>query len=105
MVLSGAPSRTGPHSRLPRVTATLTLHVVPRARRTAVAGRHGDAIKIKLAAPPVDGAANDELVRFVAQRLGVPRSAVTLTAGATARRKKLTVTGITTQAAERALLA
>ena len=87
------------------MAAVLHVHVVPRARKTEIAGRHGDAIKIKLAAPPVDGAANDELVRFVAQRLGVARGAVTLTAGATARRKKLTVSGITTQAAECALLA
>jgi uncharacterized protein (TIGR00251 family) len=85
------------------LTATLLLHVVPRARVTALAGRHGDALKIRLAAPPVDGAANDELIRFLAERLAVPRSAVTIAAGHTSRRKTVTVTGIETAAALRAL--
>ena len=77
------------------MTARLVVHVVPRARRSTVAGRHGDAIKIKLAAPPVDGAANAELIRFVAVQLGVPRSAVTILNGAAARRKTLAVRGVT----------
>jgi uncharacterized protein (TIGR00251 family) len=76
------------------VTARLVVHVVPRAKRTEVVGRHGDAIKIKVKAPPVDGAANAELVRFVAERLDVPRGAVTITAGHTGRRKTLEITGI-----------
>lgn len=72
------------------------MHVVPRARVTEVAGRHGDAVKIRLAAPPVDGAANDELVRFLAERLGVARSAVAITAGRTARRKTVRIEGLET---------
>ena len=76
------------------MTARLVVHVVPRAQRTEVAGRHGDALKIKLQAPPVDGAANAELVRFVAERLGVPRGAVTITAGHTGRRKTLEIVGV-----------
>jgi len=76
------------------VTARLVVHVVPRAKRTEVVGRHGDALKIKLKAPPVDGAANAELVRFVAEQLDVPRSAVTITAGHTARRKTLEIAGV-----------
>jgi len=86
------------------VTARLVVHVVPRARRSTVAGRHGDAIKIKLAAPPVDGAAHAELIRFVAVQLGVPRSAVTILNGAAARRKTLAVRGVTAGAVARALL-
>lgn len=85
------------------LTATLLLHVVPRARVTALAGRHGDALKIRLAAPPVDGAANDELIRFLAERLAVPRSAITIAAGHTSRRKTVKVSGIETAAALRAL--
>ena len=54
---------------------------------------HGEAVKIRLKAPPVDGAANDELVRFLAERLGVARSAVALLSGATARNKRLRITG------------
>jgi uncharacterized protein len=79
------------------------VHVVPRARVTGVAGRHGDALKIRLAAPPVDGAANDELIRFLAERLSVPRSAVTITAGHTSRRKTVKITGIETVKALQAL--
>jgi hypothetical protein len=71
----------------------LAVHVQPRAARTEVAGRHGEAIKIRLKAPPVDGAANDELIRFVAERLGLPRAAVELVGGATGRAKRLRITG------------
>lgn len=83
--------------------ATLVVHVVPRARTTAVAGRHGEALKIRLAAPPVDGAANDELVRFLADRLNVPRSAVTIAAGRAGRRKTVKIAGVATAVALRTL--
>jgi uncharacterized protein len=76
-----------------RPAAVLLLHVQPRAARTEVVGRHGDAIKIRLRAPPVDGAANDELLRFLAERLGVARSALRLVAGESGRRKRVAVTG------------
>jgi len=87
------------------VSARLTLHVQPRARRTEVAGLHGAALKIRLAAAPVDGAANDELVRFLAEQLGVPRRAVRLVAGVGARRKVVEVDGVTADDAMRVLLA
>ena len=73
----------------------LDLHVQPGAKRTEVAGTHGDRLKIRLAAPPVDGAANDELVRFLAEAFGVPRRNVTIVTGATARRKRVRVLGAT----------
>jgi uncharacterized protein (TIGR00251 family) len=80
----------------------LTIQVQPRASRTEVVGRHGDAIKIRVAAPPVEGAANEALVRFLAERLGVPRSAVTIAAGHGSRRKLVDVEGITAaEAAQR----
>ncbi len=72
----------------------LTLHVQPRASRTGLAGLHGDAIKVRLAAPPVDGAANAELVRFLAGLLGVARSAVEIVSGETGRRKVVVVQGV-----------
>ena len=84
--------------------ADLLVHVQPRAPRTGVVGAHGDAVKIRLAAPPVDGAANEELVRFLAERLGVRRSAVTIVKGMTARRKTVRVAGMTAATARRALL-
>lgn len=72
--------------------ATLTLHIQPGAKKTEVAGLHGDALKIRLAAPPVDGKANAALLAFVAQRLDVARSEVNLRSGQTSRRKVLEVT-------------
>ena len=54
-------------------------------------GRHGDAIKIRIKAPPVDGAANEELIRFLAKRFGVPRSAVQLLSGASSRDKRVAI--------------
>jgi len=84
--------------------ATIILHVVPRARATAVAGRHGDAIRVRLAAPPIDGAANDELRRFLAERLGVARGSIAIVRGATGRRKTVTVDGMTAARVEQALL-
>jgi uncharacterized protein (TIGR00251 family) len=79
------------------------VRVQPRASRTELAGRYGDALKIRLAAPPVDGAANEALVRFLAERLKVPRSSVALMAGAGARAKVLAVTGIGLEEAVRRL--
>jgi uncharacterized protein (TIGR00251 family) len=65
----------------------LTLHVQPGASRTGVTGLHGDALRIRLAAPAVDGKANAELVRFLAEAFGVPRRQVTLVHGDTSRLK------------------
>jgi uncharacterized protein (TIGR00251 family) len=81
-------------SPLARLNAKLAIHVVPRAAQSAVAGRHGDAIKIRIAAPPVEGAANAELIRFLAETLGVPRRGISITAGTTGRRKIVSVDGI-----------
>ena len=72
----------------------IALHIQPRASRTELIGAHGGALKIRLAAPPVDGEANDELVRFLAKTLGVSKSAVTIVRGATGRRKVVRVVGI-----------
>jgi hypothetical protein len=93
---------------MPPIAATphgirLTLHIQPRASRTELAGVHGDAVKIRLAAPPVDGAANDELVRFLAGLLGVPSKAVCLTAGQSGRRKTVEVSGVNHETARRRL--
>ncbi len=83
------------------MTARLLVHVQPRAKRSEVAGRHGDAVKVRLAAPPVDGAANEELVRFMAETLRLPRRAVRVVAGLTARRKTIEVDGISSEDLER----
>lgn len=72
----------------------IRLRVQPRASRNEVAGEHGDALRVRLTAPPVDGAANEALVRFLAERLGVTRSAVRLVAGASGRSKVVEIDGL-----------
>jgi hypothetical protein len=73
----------------------LALHVQPGAARTAVAGVHGDALKIRLAAPPVDGKANAELLRFLARAFGVALRDVELVRGTTARAKLVRISAPT----------
>lgn len=72
---------------------SLTLHIQPGAKKTEFAGLHGDALKIRLAAPPVDGKANEALIRFIANTLGLAKSAVSLKSGQTSRRKVVEVQG------------
>jgi uncharacterized protein (TIGR00251 family) len=72
---------------------TLTILVQPRASRSEIVGPHGDALKVRLAAPPVDGAANEELVRLLAKEYGVPKSAIASVAGLSSRRKTVRVRG------------
>ncbi len=69
----------------------LALHVQPGAKRTVVAGLHGDALKIRLAAPPIEGKANAELLRFLAAAFGVPLARVALVRGETSRRKTVRI--------------
>ena len=70
------------------------VRVQPRASRTEVAGAWQDALRIRVAAPPVDGEANDALVRFLARRLGVARGAVRIVSGESGRSKRVEVTGL-----------
>jgi uncharacterized protein (TIGR00251 family) len=81
----------------------LTLHVQPGASRSELAGRHGDALKVRVAAPPVDGAANRELIRFLAAQLGVARASITVVAGSSGRRKTVRVRGLSVADATRKL--
>jgi hypothetical protein len=79
------------------------VHVVPRASKTAIAGVHDGRLKVSLAAPPVDGAANAELVAFLAKALGRPKRDVELVSGETSRRKTVAIASVT-EAEVRALL-
>lgn len=72
----------------------LAILVQPRASRTEIVGPQGGALKVRLAAPPVDGEANAELIRALAKALAVPRSAVAIVSGATGRRKRVRVVGV-----------
>jgi uncharacterized protein (TIGR00251 family) len=65
----------------------IAVHAQPGAKRTEVAGLHGESLKIRLAAPPVEGKANEALLRFIAGELGLRRSEVTLARGETSREK------------------
>ena len=80
---------------------TLTLHIQPGAKKTEFAGLHGDALKIRLAAPPVDGKANEALIRFMVESLQLPKAAITLKSGQTSRRKVLELTGTSGEAIKR----
>lgn len=73
----------------------LALKVQPRASANAVAGEHGPELKVRLTAPPVDSAANQALVEFLAERLDCPRNHITLLRGQTSRHKTVAVQGIT----------
>ena len=73
----------------------LRIHAQPRAARSDLAGIHNGRLKIRLAAPPVDGAANEELVLFLARLLEVPRSRISLVAGEASKHKLVRVEGIT----------
>ena len=79
----------------------LALHIQPNARRTEFAGRHGEAMKLRLAAPPVDGKANAALVAFLADFCGVAKSAVVLVSGETSRAKRVRVVGAGPEAVAR----
>ncbi len=72
---------------------TLTLHVQPGAKRTDVAGLHGDALKIRLAAPPIEGRANEALLKYIAEAFGVPLRQVELKQGGQSRHKVVAITG------------
>ena len=78
----------------------LWVHVQPGARRTEIAGRHGDALKVRVAAPPVDGKANAAVAAVLAEHFGVPVRDVALVAGATARRKRFRLVGVPVDRAE-----
>jgi uncharacterized protein len=73
----------------------ITVHVQPRASKTEVVGEHGDAIKIRLAAPPVDNAANQALIEFLAETLDLPKRNVRIAGGASSRRKSVDIDGMT----------
>lgn len=100
--MTGVPGRPGRHSPDgPR--ARLLLRVSPGARRDEIVGRHGDAWKVRVAAPADRGRANEALLALLARALGLPPGQVRLVAGATSRDKVIEAEGITIEDAERRL--
>jgi uncharacterized protein (TIGR00251 family) len=81
----------------------LSLHIQPGAKKTEVVGLHGDALKIRLAAPPVDGKANAALIAFVAVKVGASRTAVELVSGKTSRTKRVRIAAATPEDVRAAL--
>jgi uncharacterized protein (TIGR00251 family) len=76
---------------------TFAVKVHPRAKKNAIAGEVGDALKLALTAPPLDGKANEACIEFFAKLLNLPRSSVTIAAGQTSRIKVIRVSGLTAQ--------
>jgi hypothetical protein len=83
---------------------TLSVRVHPGAKRDAIDGIHGEALKISVATPPSDGRANAALIAFLAKRLGIPRTSIQFLAGIASRTKTLHITGMTAGEVEARLL-
>jgi uncharacterized protein (TIGR00251 family) len=84
-------------------TITLKIHLLPRASRDEICGLQGDAIKVKVTAPPIEGRANMALQRFIAKKLNLSSSQVEIMAGQRSREKILRISGISRAAVEKAL--
>ncbi len=82
----------------------LRLRVSPGASRAGIVGRHGDAWKLRVAAPPEDGRANDAVVRLLADTLGLPRTSITLVSGHGGRDKIVELAGVDPLEIERRLV-
>jgi uncharacterized protein (TIGR00251 family) len=85
--------------------AALKLRIVPNARHSEVVGEYGDAVKVKVAAPAVDGKANAALLEFLAEKLGVPEGTLSIVGGEKSRDKLLEIQGLEVEEARRRLLA
>ena len=83
--------------------ATFAVRVHPRARKNAITGTLGDALKLSLTAPPAEGRANQACVEFLAEVLRLPRSSVTIAAGPASRNKVVRVAGLTASALQQRL--
>ncbi len=79
------------------VGVTFAVRVHPRAKKNAITGQVGDALKLSLTAPPVDGKANEACIDFFAKLLNVPRSSVTIAAGQSSRNKVIRVAGLSAE--------
>ncbi len=81
--------------------ATFAVKVHPRARQNAITGQLGDALKLSLTAPPIEGRANEACVEFLAKLLKLPRSSVTIASGHNSRRKVIRVVGLSAEEVRR----
>jgi uncharacterized protein (TIGR00251 family) len=74
--------------------AHLNVRVIPRSPKSAIGGTRGDAVLVRLAAPPVDGAANDALIEFLSKTLQCPRRAISIVSGQKSRDKRVSIEGL-----------
>jgi uncharacterized protein (TIGR00251 family) len=74
---------------------TFTLRVVPRSSRCEITGIQNEALKLKITAPPVEGKANEECIRFLSDKLGIKRNRITIKAGHKSKNKTIAISGIT----------
>jgi len=79
--------------------AILTLRIIPRAAKNTIQGEYGEALKIRLTAPPVEGAANTALLKFLSKQLMIPRSRIQILSGATARNKRVLLAALSASTA------
>ena len=79
----------------------LTVRVIPRARHTEISGERDGALVVRVAAPPVDGAANEALIAFFSAALRVPRRAIEIVSGERGRTKRIAIAGVTVEAVRR----
>jgi hypothetical protein len=84
-------------------SVSLSVHVQPKASRTRIAGLHGEALKLCITSPPVDGKANGAVIQFFAKLFKIPRAAVTLASGEASRDKRLILAGVSLARAEAVL--
>lgn len=84
-------------------SVSLSVHVQPKASRTRIAGFHGDAVKLCITSPPVDGKANAAVIEFFAKLFKIPKAAVSIASGETSRDKRLVLAGISAAQAETVL--
>ena len=95
--------RTGARKNKEEAAVTLSIRIQPRASKNEIVAREGGALKIRITAPPVDGAANEALIRFLADTLSVPKSQVEIVSGHTSRDKVVRIHGVNEADASRLL--
>jgi uncharacterized protein len=98
-----SPKKSLPRNKRPESPVTLSIRIQPRASKNEIVTLSGGGLKIRLTAPPVDGAANEALVKFLADTLSIPKSHVEIVSGHTSREKIVQMHGISKAEAERLL--
>jgi uncharacterized protein (TIGR00251 family) len=98
-----SPKKSLPSNKRPDAPVTLSIRIQPRASKNEIVALASGGLKIRLTAPPVDGAANEALVKFLADTLSIPKSHVEIVSGRTSKNKIVRIHGISESDAERLL--